>query len=147
MTAARAKAREAGLNTHAIPLKISGYVEKMEKIKDAKAGGVEVEVDNSVLTLERKDALAGAVPLVFSTPQRPQTMVWDVGEIRLFTPASGGKELGPFRIGEKFEYEGKEFSVIGREEKKIQLVNQSESGKQPFWVPVETPASRPVTPP
>jgi hypothetical protein len=109
----------------------------VEKIRDEKAGGVEVEVDNSVIVLERKDALGSPQKLIFSTPQRPQVSQWDVGEIRFFTPASGGTEVGPFRVGEIFTYEGKDFAVVGREGKKIQLLNRSESGKGPFWVPAE----------
>jgi len=147
MKAAQAKAKQAGQSTHVIPLKILSYSEKLEKIKDAKAGGVEVEVDNSILTLERSDALAAVSKLTFSTPQQPQTLVWDVGDIRFFTPASGGKEMGPFRVGEKFEYEGKEFSVIGRDGKKVQLVNRTEPGKEPFWVPAETSPPAPSAQP
>ena len=135
--ALRSKAKEAGRSSHAIPLKFASYDEKVERIKDEKAGGVEVEVDNSVIVLERKDALAGPQKLIFSTPQRPQVSQWDVGEIRLFTPASGGTEVGPFRVGEIFTFEGKEFAVVGREGKKIQLLNRSEPGKGPFWVPTE----------
>jgi len=138
IAAAQAKAKEAGRNSHVIPLKFVSYEEKVEKIKDEKAGGVEVEVDNSVVVLERKDALAGTQKLVFSVPQRPRVLSWDVGDIRLFTPVGGGTEVGPFRVGETFLFEGKEFSVVGREGKKVQLLNRSEAGKDAFWVPPET---------
>lgn len=138
MKAARAKARESGQNSHVIPIQFLSYEEKIEKVRDAKAGGVEVEVDNSVVVLERLDALQGRVKLVFSVPQRPQTLFWDVGDIRFFTPASGGTELGPFRLGETFSYEGKEFALVGREDKKIQIRNLGEPGKPDFWVPAET---------
>ena len=138
MTAARSKAKEAGQNNHVIPLKLLSYEEKVEKVKDAKAGGVEVPVDNSVVVLEREDALAGSQKLIFSTPQRPHPLSWDVGEIKFHTPASGGIDLGPFRIGEIFSFEGKEFAIVNREGKKIQLRNLSEVGKPDFWVPVET---------
>ena len=90
-------------------MKFVSYEEKVEMVKDAKAGGVETQVDNSVIVLERKDALEGIQKLVFSTPQRPQVLFWDVGEIRFFTPAAGGKEIGPFRVGETFTYEGQGF--------------------------------------
>lgn len=138
--AARAKAKEAGRNSHVIPLKFVSYEEKVEMVKDAKAGGVETQVDNSVVVLERKDALEGVEKLFFSTPQRPQVLSWDVGEIRFFTPAAGGTEVGPFRVGEVFPYEGKKFAVVGREGRKIQLLNQSEAGQGAFWVPVEAGA-------
>jgi hypothetical protein len=141
MEETRAKAKEAGLNSHVIPLKFVSYEEKVEKVKDAKAGGVEVEVDNSVVLLERMDAVTGRQKLVFSTPQRPQVLVWDVGEIRFYTPVAGGTELGPFRVGEIFSFEGKEFAVVGREGKKIRLQHRSDPDKgKDFWVPPEATA-------
>ena len=97
-----------------------------------------MQVDNSVLVLERKDALEESQSLVFSTPQRPQFLSWDVGEIRFFTPAGGGTELGPFRMGENFTYEGKEFAVVGRDGGKVKLLNRSEPNKGTFWVPAES---------
>lgn len=139
MEEARAKAKEAGKNSHVIPLKFVSYQEKVEKMKDTKAGGVEVEVDNSVVVVERKDASAGRQNLIFSTPQRPQVLSWDVGEIRFHTPAAGGTELGPFRVGEIFSFDGKEFAVVGREGKKIQLQHRSDPDKgKNFEVPPET---------
>lgn len=143
MAGARAKAKEKGQNSHVIPLKFVSYEEKLENIRDAKAGGVVVEVDNSLVMLERMDALRGMQKLAFSTPQRPQTTSWDVGDIRFYTPAAGGTELGPFRVGESFEYEGKQFAIVGREGRKIQLLNRTDSGKEPFWVPPETSSSSP----
>jgi hypothetical protein len=138
MKEARAKAKEAGQNSHVIPMKFISYEEKVEKVKDMKAGGVEVEVDNSVVVVERKDAVTGRQKLVFSTPQRPQVLVWDVGEIRFYTPVAGGAELGPFRVGEIFSFEGKELAVVGREGKKIQLQHRSDPDKgKDFWVPPE----------
>jgi hypothetical protein len=55
-------------------------------------------------------------------------------------------EVGPFRLGEIFSYEGKDFAVIGREGKKIQLRNLNEAQSAPFTVPVETPAPAAATP-
>lgn len=146
MKIARAKAKEGGQNSHVLPLKFVSYAEKLEKVKDAKAGGVEVEVDNSVVVLERKDAVEGRHNLVFSSPQRLQALSWDVGDVRFYTPASGGTELGPFRVGETFSYEGKDFSVMGREGKKIQIRNRSEPGKEDFWVPPDAVPAAAGTP-
>ena len=137
VTVQRAKAKEAGQNQHAIPLKVVSYQEKIEKIKDAKAGGVEVDVDNSEILLQRMDALREMQKLIFSTTQRPQSLSWDVGEIRMYTPIGGGSEIGPFRVGEKFSFEGKDFSIVGREGQKIQLLTQDESGQKTIWVPPE----------
>jgi hypothetical protein len=55
-------------------------------------------------------------------------------------------EVGPFRLGEIFSYEGKDFAVIGREGKKIQLRNLSEPKSEPLTVPVEIPAPAAATP-
>jgi hypothetical protein len=140
---ARAKAKESAKNSHAIPLQFASYQEKVEKIKDERAGGVEVEVDNSMVILERKDALEGTHQLVFSTPQRPRILFWDVGDIRFFTPASGGVEIGPYRVGEIFLFEGKEFAVLDRTGAKIKLQNRTDPGKDPFWV---APEPTPVVP-
>ena len=142
MKEARAKAKKAGQNSHVIPLKFVSYEERIGMEKDTKAGGVEVQVDNSVVVVERKDAVAGRQNLIFSTPQRPQVLSWDVGEIRFYTPAAGGTEVGPFRVGEIFAFEGKDFAVVGREGKKIQLQHRSDpdQGKD-FWVPPETQAA------
>ena len=137
MNAARSRAKESGKNTHVIPVGFVSYQEKLEVVKDLKAGGVEVEVDNSYVILERKDAVPGPQRLALSSPQRPQALSWDVGEIRFYTPVSGGLELGPFRVGETFAYEGKEFAILGREGKKIQVGSLENAGKEPFWVPVE----------
>lgn len=142
VAAAQAKAKELGLNTHAIPLKFASYEEKVEKVKDAKAGGVEVEVDNSIVVLERNDALSGSHRLGLSTPMRPQAIQWDVGEVRFFTPASGGREMGPFRLGQIFSYEGKDFALVGREDKKIHLRDISDPEKKAFWVPPELEVPR-----
>jgi len=134
----RAKAKGAGQNFHVIPIRIVSYLEKIEKIKDAKAGGVEVEVDNSEILLQRKDALMETQKLIFSTAQRPYSLRWDVGEIRFYTPVGGGMEIGPFRMGETFTFDGKEFSIIDRDGMKIELLNREETGKKTFWVPPET---------
>ncbi|MEY2851628.1 MAG: hypothetical protein RL549_327 [Verrucomicrobiota bacterium] len=137
---AQAKVKSTGQNSHLIPVRINSYVENLEKIRDSKAGGVEVEIDNSFLVLERKDALEGPSKLLFSSPSLARGLTWDVGEVRLYTPAAGGTELGPFQVGEVFPYEGKKFAVMGREGRKIQLRNLSEPSQEDFWVPVETSA-------
>lgn len=137
MKAAREKAKQAGKNHHVIPVLFSSYQERIQTIQDAKAGGVEVEVDNSQVILKREDALAGTIDLLFSGSMRPQSVVWDVGDILFYTPAAGGTLLGPFRLGESFDFEGKEFSVVAREGKKIQLLTRSEPGGKTFWVPAE----------
>lgn len=136
MNSAREKAKGAGKNSHVIPCKLLSYQEKIEVIRDVKAGGVEVEVDNSELTLERQDCVPESLKLIFSSPQRPRVLSWDVGEILLHTPAGGGTMLGPFRVGETFSFEGNEFAVVGREGKKIQLQNRTDTDRKTFWVPL-----------
>lgn len=150
LEAARKKAADTGKNQHAIPLKIADYQEKLEKIKDAKAGGIEMEVDNSAIILDRKDGLAKSERLLFSTPQRPRSLSWDVSEIRFFSPAGGGIEIGPFRIGETFAYEGKKFALVGRDPqdpKKILLQDLSDSARVPFPVPPENSPPKEATAP
>lgn len=134
MEEARLKAQQEGKASHVIPMQFVSYHEKVEKIKDAKAGGVEVEVDNSWVVLKRSDGIPEQKSLALSTPLRLQNWICDVGEVRFRTPASGGLVLGPFQLGQAFSYEGKEFLLMGREGEKIQLINQSDGGKDPFWV-------------
>lgn len=133
-----AKAKESGLGYHVIPVKIISYKEKLEKIKDMKAGGIEVETDNSELVVERLDALSGPQHLLLSSAQRPASVSWDIGDIRLYSPASGATPIPVLRVGQKFSFEGKEFAVVGREDKKIQLRNLTEPGSKGFEVPPES---------
>jgi len=139
------KAKEAGQNSHVIPVKILSYLEKIEKIKEAKTGGVEIEKDNSTLLLQRNDALQEQVTLSFSIPTDPRTVIWEVGEIVFFTPSSGGKELGPYRVGEIFTFGEKEFAILKREGDKIQLAIRGGPEPRLFWVPPE-PAPRSPAP-
>jgi len=141
---AKAKAKEVGQGGHLIPLQIDGYQEKVEKIKDATAGGIEVEVDNSELFLKRKDELAGRIPLSFSIPQRPKALSWDVTNIRFYSPVAGVGEIGPFQLGQSFSYEGKQFALVGRDGSKVQLRDLAEGGDKVFWVP---PDASPAVPP
>jgi len=145
MNAAVSKAKEAGQNSHVIPVKILSYLEKIEKIKEAKTGGVEIEKDNSTLLLQRNDALQEQVTLSFSIPTDPRTVIWEVGEIVFFTPSSGGKELGPYRVGEIFTFGEKEFAILKREGDKIQLAIRGGPEPRLFWVPPE-PAPRSPAP-
>ncbi|NBS14670.1 MAG: hypothetical protein EBT57_07680 [Verrucomicrobia bacterium] len=135
------KLKEAGQNTHVIPLQVLSYLSKVEKVKDLKAGGIEIDVDNSSLVLQRNDAARTQTELFFSVPTSPKSVSWDVGDILFFTPSSGGMELGPFRIGEVFAFAGKQFAILGREGTKIQLLELGDGNKKPFWVPPDTIAT------
>ena len=76
-------------------------------------------------------------------------MVWEVGTVKFFTPAGGGKEIGPYQEGETFAYEGKEFAVTSLlEGGKAKLSNLNEPGKT-LIVPPEAaePAAPAPTPP
>lgn len=135
------KAKEAGRGGHGIPLQFDSYREKIEKIRDVSAGGVEIEVDNSEMILVRNDALQTRETLPFSSPQKSHALVWDVGNVVLGYPGSETGDLGPFRIGEIFSFEGKEFALIGREDRKIQLRDVQDPEKKAFWVlPENSPA-------
>jgi len=141
MTAARQRAKDSGLNDHVIPIQILSYTEKIEKVRDAKAGGIEVELDNSELVLERKDAIAEVCKLTYSTAQRVNQLTWDVGEVRFFSPVGGGKELGPYRVGQVFSFEGKEFTIRKREGRKVELINRADPQGKAFWIPPDSQAS------
>ena len=145
LTAALARAKATGKNQHAIPIRIHSYQEKVEEMPEAKAGGLSLPRDNSFVVLERKDAAGGMLPLAISTTGKPNPGPWDVGEILFYAPISGGRELGPYRVGEVFSYEGIDLAILGREDKKIRLRNLSEPTKEPFLVPPDVES--PVPPP
>jgi len=134
--------RDRGGSGHLIPLRFVSYEERIEKIRDALAGGIEVEVDNSSVVLERNDALKQKETIFLSTPQKLRPLSWDVGDIRFFAPIEGGREIGPYRVGQAFEYEGKRFIIRGREGVKIELVGSD--GKS-FWVPADATKPSPDT--
>jgi len=139
---ARDKARASGQGGHGIPLKFSSYRENIQRVKDASTGGVEIEVDNSEIDLERGDALSRTYQLRFSGALRASPLVWDVGNIT-FVAAGVEGDIGPFRIGEIFPYECKEFAVLGREDGKIQLREMKDPPQPPFGVPPLTAPPNP----
>lgn len=124
-------AQQAG---HLIPLTLVDYTEKIEMIKDATAGGVVVERNNSKITVERGDKLSGRQEILFSSPGTPRPIVWEVGDILLFSPVEGVGVLGPLRIGQVFSHEGKQFSILGREGKRVEVADAE--GKK-FSIPPE----------
>lgn len=144
---AQQKAKNAKEGGHLIPLQISGYQEKVEKVKDATAGGIEVEVDNSELSLKRNDELASQFRLSFSIPQRPKALSWDVTNFRFYSPVAGVGEIGPFRLGESFIYEQKKFALVGREGPKVQLRDLAGGPERVFWVPPEDTTAVPLDKP
>lgn len=126
---------------HLIPLTLVDYTENIEKVKDATAGGVLVERNNSKITIERADKLAGRQEILFSSPGSPRPVVWDVGDILLFSPVEGVGVLGPLRVGQGFLHEGKQFWILGKEGKRVEVVDVE--GKK-FSIPPE-PASLPAS--
>lgn len=130
---ARTKAKEKGQGGHGIPLKFVSYEEKIQKIKDATTGGVEIEVDNSEVSIQRDDALSGIFRLRFSGALRSAPLVWDVGQIVFSAPGNDG-DIGPVRIGEVFSYAGREFAVLDRKDGKVQLRDIQSGEAKTFWV-------------
>lgn len=143
-TVAQAKRKDSGGGWHLIPVKMSRYQEKIEMVKDASTG-VDVEMDNSTLTLQREDSLAQEEVLSFGSSKKTRSLTWDVGEIRFFSPVEGVGEIGPFQVGQSFAYEGQKFSIQKREQGKVLLASQGSEVKE-FWVPPETPGPHPIPP-
>ena len=139
---AKEKADKAGTSNHAVPFQFVSYTEKIDK-EIAEGTGVVTDADNSFIVLQRKDALEESLQLVFGTSKKRKQIQIDFGEIRFYSPASGGITLGPFRIGESFAYEGKEFAILGKQDGKVVLENRSEPDRKQFLVPPDT---RPMPP-
>lgn len=132
----RGKRKESNGWNHLVPVSIASYQEKIEMVKDASTG-VEVEMDNSTLTIRREDALKYSEELPFGSSKKSKFPIWDVGEIRLFSPVEGVGEIGPLQLGQNFEYEGRVYSIQKKESGKILLKSQDPEAKE-FWVPPET---------
>lgn len=141
--AAQARRKEASGLTHAIPIQMVSYQEKVEMVKDASTG-VDVEMDNSTMVLRRGDALSQEESLLFGASQKGRLLTWDIGEIRLYSPVAGVGEIGPFQVGQVFAYENQDFAILKREGRKVLLraLGEVDKDKQ-FWVPGENVGAAP----
>jgi hypothetical protein len=107
---------------HVIPFVVKEYKEVRGTRIDPSTQ-MQSEFDDSLLILERQDGLAGLVKLMFIEPNSniSRGAVWNVGDVRLVSLVPGEGEMGPYRVGQDFDYAGKKFVVTGATPNKVSL--------------------------
>lgn len=106
-----AKKLKTGETTpHIIPITVREYHEDRGERLDEKTKTPNA-YDDSYLVIDRQDGLEGTHKLLFEERGKNRALSWSVGDVRLFSLVPGEAELGPFRVGQKFTYAGKEFVI------------------------------------
>jgi len=106
--------------SHVIPFVVKEYKEDRGKRIDPSTQ-TENEYDDSVLILERLDGLTGLVKVMLNEGNFSRGAVWNVGDVRLVSSVPGEGEMGPYRVGQAFDYAGKKFVVTGATPSKVSL--------------------------
>jgi len=105
---------------HVIPLVVKEYKEDRGKRIDPSTQ-TQNDFDDSLLILERQDGLAGLVKVMLNEGNISRGAVWNVGDVRLVSSVPGEGEMGPYRVGQAFDYAGKKFVVTGATPTKVSL--------------------------
>jgi len=105
---------------HPISFEVKKYKEVIGKRLDSMTME-EFEYDDSLLILERRDELIGEVKLMLNEGNISRGAVWNVGDVRLVSSVPGEGEMGPYRVGQAFDYAGKKFVVTGATPSKVSL--------------------------
>ena len=113
------KAKKSGC-PHVIPFVVKEYKEDRGKRIDPRTQ-TDVEYDDSALILDRQDGLAGLVKVMLNEDNISRGAVWNVGDVRLVSSVPGEGEMGPYRVGQSFDYAGKTFLVRGATPSKVSL--------------------------
>ena len=106
--------------SHAIPLIIKDYKEDVGKRINPNTQ-TENDYDDSVLILDRQDALGGIVKIMLNDQAISRGAAWNVGDIRLRSSVPGEGEMGPYREGQAFTYSGQQFAVMEGSATKVTL--------------------------
>jgi hypothetical protein len=105
---------------HVIPLVVKEYKEDRGKRIDPSTQ-TENEYDDSTVVLERQDGLAGVVKVMLNEGNISRGAVWNVGDVRLVSSVPGEGEMGPYRVGQSFDYAGKKFVIMAATASKVSL--------------------------
>jgi len=105
---------------HPLSFLVKNFKQDRGKKLDVKTQ-TENDYDDSVLILERLDDLGGVVKLMLNEGNISRGAVWNVGDVRLVSSVPGEGEMGPYRVGQAFDYAGKKFVVIGATPSKVSL--------------------------
>ena len=105
---------------HAILLMIKAYKEDVGRRINPNTQ-TENDYDDSMLILDRQDALGGIVKVMLNDQGISRGAAWNVGDIRLRSSVPGEGEMGPYREGQTFSYSGQQFAVIEGSPSKVSL--------------------------
>lgn len=105
---------------HAIPVMIKDYKEDVGRRINPNTQ-TENDYDDSMLILDRQDALGGIVKVMLNDQGISRGAAWNVGDIRLRSSVPGEGEMGPYREGQSFTYSGQQFAVIEGSPSKVSL--------------------------
>jgi len=105
---------------HPLSFLVKDFKQDRGKRLDVKTQ-TENDYDDSLLILERQDGLAGLVKVMLNEGNISRGAVWNVGDVRLVSSVPGEGEMGPYRVGQAFDYAGKKFVVTGATPSKVSL--------------------------
>jgi hypothetical protein len=105
---------------HVIPLLIKDYKEDVGMRMNPNTQ-TENDYDDSMLILDRQDALSGIVKIMVNYQGISRGAAWNVGDIRLRSSVPGEGEMGPYREGQTFTYSGQQFAVMEGSPGKVSL--------------------------
>ena len=105
---------------HVIPLIIKDYKEDVGMRMNPNTQ-TENDYDDSMLILDRQDALGGIVKIMVNYQSLSRGAAWNVGDIRLRSSVPGEGEMGPYREGQTFTYSGQQFAVMEGSPGKVSL--------------------------
>jgi hypothetical protein len=105
---------------HVIPLIIKDYKEDVGMRMNPNTQ-TENEYDDSMLIIDRQDALGGIVKIMVNYQGLSRGAAWNVGDIRLRSSVPGEGEMGPYREGQTFTYSGQQFAVMEGSPGKVSL--------------------------
>ena len=104
------KGVESRANRHLIPLKVLQFKPDVGQRMDPRTQTM-IDYNDSSLILERGDGLQEKVSLLIDERGRPRGTTWNAGDITLLSLVPGEGEMGPYRVGQTFQYAGREFLV------------------------------------
>lgn len=115
-----ARLRETGACPHSVPILVKAYHEDKGRRLDEKTK-TENDYDDSYLEVERTDGKGSLLKIMLDERGKSRGVVWEVGDIRLLSLVPGEGEMGPFRVGQSFDYAGKQFVILSATGNKVVL--------------------------
>ena len=105
---------------HVIPVMVKDYKEDVGERINPNTQTLN-PYDDSILILDRQDALAGIVKIMLNDQGIARGAAWNTGDICLRSSVPGEGAMGPYREGQTFLYSGQEFAVLEGTSSKVSL--------------------------